>query len=397
MSSPAPAQARQRSKIKWQIWAASVAVPIIVALIGIYKPDSGAKEKTPGNFTYIGSVSVIENEIQQFMPGQTEDAATKARVVSAVNLAKAGQFEASRAIFEQLAKDIPVPAILTSAGALNAENGNAQAARAYYQQALAKEPDYKAALNDLTALQTVKAEGRPIAGGHEVEPNNDIFHANILPLSTTVVAEISSTSDTDFFRFTAGHLPRDYYRISLKNLSTTLSPEITVYDQQKNQMFYDYRDTVGAEFDHDFVPVPDSVYYVQVAGRGNTVGPYSLTITPLHKYDRFEPNDDIASAKSIPLGKSVEASIMDPLDSDFFQVKSGSAAGNLTVSVKNLSTTLAPGITVYDQQKNQIFYDYRDTAGADFDRAFPVQPNTAYFVQIAGRGNTAGAYSLTVK
>jgi hypothetical protein len=388
---------RQRGKIKWQVWAASVAVPIIVALIGIYKPDSGGKDKTPGNFTYIGSVSVIENEIQQFMPGQTEDAATKTRVVSAVNLAKAGQFDASRTIFEGLAKDLPIPSILTTAGAMNAENGNTQAARDYYQKALEKDPDYKAALNNLAALNTVKPVDHPIVGGREAEPNNDILHANILPLSTTVLGDISSTSDTDFFRFTAGHLPRDYYRISLKNLSPTLVPGITVFDQQKNQVFHDERDTAGAEFDHDFVPTPESMYYVQVWQRSNTIGPYSLTIAPQHRYDQFEPNDDIGSAKSIPIGKTIQANIMDPGDTDFYQVKSGGAAGNLTVTLKNRSTTLSPGITVYDQQKNQLFYDARDTPGADFDRAFAAQPNTVYYIQVWQRSNTAGAYSLTVK
>ena len=273
MSSLAP-KLSSRGKINWQVWAATVAVPLIVVLITVYKPGSGNGDKTPGNLTYIGSVAVIENEIQQFMAGQPEDAATKARVLSAVNLAKAGQMEASRPIFEQLAKDLPIPAILTTAGALNAENGNAQAAREYYQQALAKNPDYKAAKDNLAALQTVKVEDRPVSGGHEVEPNNDILHANLLPLSSAALGEISSASDTDFFRFTAGHLPRDYYRISIKNLSTTLAPAINLYDQQKNHVFNDYRNTAGAEFDHDFVPVPDSIYYLQVYQANNTVGTY---------------------------------------------------------------------------------------------------------------------------
>lgn len=396
MSSPARAPVRQRGKIKWHLWAASVAVPIVVALIGVYKPGGG-NETTPGNFTYIGSVSVIQNEIQQFMPGQTEDAATKARVQAAVNLAKAGQLEASRPIFEQLAKDLPIPAILTTAGALNAENGNVSAARAYYQQALAKNPDYKAALNNLAALQTVKAEDRPVSAGREVEPNNDILHANILPLNTAVLGEVSSPSDSDFFRFTAGLLPRDYYRISIRNQSTTLAPSIVVYDQQKNQAFNDGRDTAGADFDHDFIPVPGSMYYVQVLSRYERIGAYSLTVTPQHKYDQFEPNDDIASAKSIPLGKTIEANIMDPGDTDFFQVKSGASAGNLTVSLKNLSTTLSPAINVYDGQKNMMFSDGRDSAGAEFDHPFAAQPNTTYFVQVFCRYGSSGAYSLTVK
>ena len=395
--SPAPAQAKQRSKIKWQLWAASVAVPIIVALIGIYKPDSGGKEKAPGNFTYIGSISVVENEIRQYMPGQPEDDATKARVLSAINLAKAGQFDASRAIFDQLTQILPIPSILTTAGTVNAESGNPQAARALFQKALEKDPAYKPALDNLATLQAVKVEDHPLAGGREVEPNNDILHANLLPISTTAVGEISSTADTDFFRFTAGHLPRDYYRISVKNLSTTLAPGISVYDQQKNLVFTDGRDTAGAEFDHDFIPVPDSTYYVQVVQRYDRIGPYSVSVTPLRRYDPFEPNDDIASAKTISLGKTIDASIMDPADTDFFQVKSSGAAGNLTVAITNRSTTLAPGINVYDQEKNLLFSDGRDSPGAEFEHTFPAQADKVYFVQVLSRYERVGGYSLTVK
>jgi hypothetical protein len=397
MSSPAPAKARTRNKINWQVWAATVAVPIIVALIGVYKSGSGGQDKTPGNFTYIGSISVIENEIHQLPGGQAVDAATEAKIQSAVNLAKAGQFEASRPIFEQLAKQYPIPAFLTTVGALNAENGNAQAARDFYQQALAKNPDYKPALENLTALQTAKVEEKPLSGGHEVEPNNDILHANILPLHTAALGEISSTSDPDFFRFTTGHLPRDYYRIALKNLSTTLAPEIHVYDQQKSEIFSDSRDTAGAEFNHDFVPVPDSIYYIRVNQRYNTTGAYSLAVTPMHRYDRYEPNDDIASAKEISTGKTVDAEIMDPGDLDFFQFKSPGNAGNMTVSLKNRSTTLAPEIHVYDSQKSELFSDSRDTAGAEFVHSFPAQANAVYFIRVSQRYNTAGAYSLTVQ
>ena len=88
---------------------------------------------------------------------------------------------------------------------------------------------------------------------------------------------------------------------------------------------------------------------------------------------------------------------MDTGDTDFFQVKSGGAAGNLTVSVKNLSTTLAPAINVYDQQKNLMFNDYRNTAGADLDHPFAAQANSTYFVQVYQAHDTAGAYALTVK
>jgi hypothetical protein len=299
-------------------------------------------------------------------------------------------------MFEQLATTLPVPAILTSAGSLNAEHGNAQAARKYFEEALAKKPDYRAALDNLTALKTVKVEEKSLAGGREVEPNGDIPRANVLPLNAAAVGEISETSDSDFYRFATGHPPRDFYRISFKNLSTTLTPMIFLFDGQKNQTTYQYRDTPGAEFDYDFVPDPDTAGYVQVAQQGNTSGAYSLTVTPLRKYDQFEPNDDIASAKSIALGRAIEANVMDIHDTDYYLIKSA-AAGTSTVNLKNTSTTLAPAITIFDGQKNQITYQYRDTPGADLDYSFPTPPAGAYYVKVSQLSNSAGTYTLTAK
>lgn len=225
-------------------------MPVVVALIGLYKSGSGGEKSTTGNFTYVGSVSVIENQYQQFMGQPLKDDATKAQILAAVNLANAGQYEASRRLFEQLAVTVPVPAIFTSVGALYAEKGDSQTARQFYEKAVAKDPNYKPALRNLSELKVVKPEERSLAAGREVEPNNDIPYANIVPLGASALGEISDTADTDFFRFTAAQPPRDIYRISVKNLSTTLAPAVNIFDGQKNYLVASYRDTAGADLDY---------------------------------------------------------------------------------------------------------------------------------------------------
>src|SRR5438105_2200608 len=326
MSIAGATSSKRRKPVDYYKWAAGIGVPIIIAVIGLYKPGSGGERTTPSGFTYVGQMSVIENQYQQYLGQPLKDEATKAQIQSALNLAAAGQYDASRRLFEQLAGALPLPAIFTSVGSLYAEQGNIRAAREFYDKAVAKDPSYKLALKDLKALDSVKAEGPHAAAGHEVEPNNDIPHANIAPLGTAVLSDISAPADTDFFRYTTGHTPRDRYRISIKNLSTTLSPGIRIYDEQKNLLTQGYdsnavRDTAGADLDYDQSPPPDATYYIEVYPRGNTTGPYSLTVVPQHTYDRFEPNDDIPSAKPLMLGTAIEANIMDPQDTDFFQVR----------------------------------------------------------------------------
>jgi hypothetical protein len=364
-------------------------VPILVAAIGIVKGSSNDMKMPGTSNTFITNVSVIETQYQQ-ITGQPLKDATLKRLQEAVNLAKAGQFEPSRHIFEEIASSIPVPAVYNNLGALYAQKGDAGAARGAYQQAVAKDPDFAPARNGLSSLSRPAGTGRG-----ETEPNNDLPHANAVSLDTPVSAEIADTSDTDFFSFTTTRL-RDIYRISLKNTSTTLQPGITLYDQQKNQIAYDSRGTSGADLDYDFPLAGDTTYYVQVWQRQNTSGTYSLTVKPQRRSDRFEPNDDILAAKAIALNKTIDANIMDPSDTDYYQIRPGSA-GSLTVSLKNTSTTLQPGITLYDQQKNQIAYDSRGTSGADLDLAFNAAANNIYYIQVWQRDSTSGAYSLTVK
>jgi len=188
--------------------------------------------------------------------------------------------------------------------------------RAYYQQALAKNPDYKAALNNLAALQTVKAEDRPFQPARG-EPNNDILHANILPLNTPA-GEVSSPSDSDFFRFTAVFCratitasPSGINRPpSRRRLSFTTSKKIR---HSTMAAIPPARISIMISF-----PFPARCTMFRCCRDTKESGVFAHR-HPQHKYDQFEPNDDIASAKSIPLGKTIEANIMDPGDTISFR------------------------------------------------------------------------------
>jgi tetratricopeptide (TPR) repeat protein len=382
-----------RKKIDYFKWTAGIAVPIIVAIIGLYKSGSGDEKKTPGNFEYIGSVQIIENQYQQFVGQPLKDESTRAQLTAAMNLAQAGQYDASLPIFEQLAEKVPVPAIYNSIGSFYAEKGDTKNARNYFLKAIAKDPNYKPTLDNLARLTEApkSVDARPISS-REAEPNNDILHANVMPVGASIAGEISDPSDTDFFQFTSGPAPRDIYRITMTP-ALTLRPDIHVYDSNRNHLFEDSRPTGGAVLERDFSPAASTVYFVQVAPYDNS-GAYTLSVKPLHAFDSFEPDDDIASARTIALGKTIEANIMDASDTDFYQVKSGSAP-SLTVTM-NPVPSLRPDIHVYDAQRNHLFEDSRPTGGAILERKFDVQPNSVYYIQIAPYDN-AGKYTLTVQ
>lgn len=390
MSAGAPTPQKRRRKIDYFKWASAVAVPIIVAAIPLLKKSD--EKKTPATFIYTGSISVIANQYQQYL-GQPLPKERSGQVASALNLAQNGEYEASRQILEPLAEAVPIPAVFNMIGAFYAEKGNAAAARQFFDRALAKDGSYKPAAENLARLKTGTADSKATKiSNRESEPNNDILHPNVMPVGPVVAGEISDPSDTDFFQITTGRAPRDIYRITMSPIPS-LRPDIHLYDVHRNHVFEDSRDTGGAILEKDFSPAPDSVYYVQVAPYG-TSGSYTLSVKPQHKYDAFEPNDDIASAKPIAVGGTIEANIMDPSDTDFYQIKSGSAP-SLTVAMSP-AVSLRPDIHVYDGQRNHLFEDSRDTGGAILQRKFDVQPNSVYYIQVAPYSNS-GQYTLTVK
>jgi hypothetical protein len=392
-----------RTKVDWYKWAAGIAVPLAVAVIGLFKLSGGGGEKqTPNNFTLVTDVTVIENQYQQIAGQPLKDENVKQLIRAAINLAKAGQNEESRKLFQQLASSVPVPAVYNNLGALDAESGNLEGAHQAYQMALAKDPDYKPAQQNQQKL--VRFEAPRITGvrDQESEPNNDFNHTNLISIGRKIAGDISDGSDTDFYQFKTPQGPRDIYQATIENRSA-LRPGLNVYDANRHQLNawnQCWSDEPVAQLDCQFTALPESTYYVQAYGRSGSTGAYALVVTPLKRYDSYEPNDDFLQAKPISIASRIEANIMDGSDTDFYIVKTGSAGAQLTARIENDSLTLRPGLNVYDANRHQLNawnQCWSDEPVAQVECPFTAAPQSAYFVQVYGRSSSAGAYKLTVK
>jgi hypothetical protein len=374
---------------------ATIIVPVLVAVIGLFKFAGGDSEKqTANNFTLITDVTVIENQFQQSTGQPLKDENVKQMIQSAVNLAKAGQDEASRRLFEQVAGSVPVPAVYSNIGALAAEKGDLQGSRQAYQQALAKDPTYKPALQNLQALTRLEDQR---AKGH------DIDHPTPISIGAKIASTISDGSVADFFQFTTPQGPRDIYQVSWKNGTTTLRPGLGIFDGNRHQIKGDWDCASGealAHYECLFSADAGATYYLKVWGVSGTTGPYGVVVSPLKRYDAYEPNDDISQAKPIPVGTAVEANIMDGQDKDFYVLKTGGSAGTLTATLENGSTTLLPGLAVFDGNRHQIKGGWDCASQEALARqvcSFPADAGATYYVQVWGVSGTAGAYKLIVK
>ena len=88
---------------------------------------------------------------------------------------------------------------------------------------------------------------------------------------------------------------------------------------------------------------PRDLTLIEVVNRSSMLAPVlkNFDASPQKAFDGYEPNDEIYNARPINLGMPVEASIMDPADTDFFSFVSP-RTGTVSVVIDNRSITLIP-------------------------------------------------------
>ncbi len=250
------------------------------------------------------------------------------------------------------------------------------------------------------ALQTLKATPpRNIAiEAKESEPNNDILTTNELTLGKWVTGSVGGPKDTDFYTFTTPEKYRDWIRIELQNRSTTLEPQLMLYSAQKAHLGTHLNKTRGADLTYSFVGAPNTKYIVRASNYyGESVGVYLIRVVPAEAYDSHEPNGDILKAKTINVGATVEASVMDKNDMDYYVLKTGDDEVNVRIDIENRSTTLRPEIGLYDANKTWVGHQINKTGGGDASYTFKAPPNTKYYIRVRDYyAEAAGDYTMTL-
>ena len=111
----------------------------------------------------------------------------------------------------------------------------------------------------------------------------------------------------------------------------------------------------------------------------------------------LEPNNQAAEANILPLEKSVAANIVDAEDGDYFRITSPPKYRDLLqVRLENLSTTLRPGLALYDHNKSELPGTLNDTEGANLEHQFVTEPEATFYLRIYGRSSSTGRYRLEV-
>lgn len=219
-----------------------------------------------------------------------------------------------------------------------------------------------------------------------------IDKATTSAIGSAIDGEILKNDQNDFYRFEVASKLRDLAIVRLQNQSNTLRPYIRFYDGDRKQLVESYDGTPGASVERTLSLEPGETFYVQVLAY-NSVGKYTLSVTPQKAFDSHEPNDDALSATPGKIGAAIEGSMMDDKDSDWFRI-SGAASKTVHVTLDNLSSTLRPYVKVYSSTKSQMLEKYDGTAGANLDFTVNIEPGKDFYLAVVPYGST-GKYRLT--
>ncbi len=368
---------------------------MVVAAVWWLAQPRASSPTLPG---YIYGGFSLSEEYARYYRKPLADDALLAKFAEADRLCSRGDYRGAVALLEAISAVVPLPVVYNDLGVLYAELKDKSRAINAFREALARDLGYQPVRANLARLkgQIDPNIAEPVS--QEVEPNDTVLLANVIPLGQPVEGEIAQGDDSDFFRFTTPPAPRDLMEVDVMNKSKTLVPMATFYDSETR--LTDWRATAsgpGAPLRYEFSPEPNSVMSTRIRGFANSAGGYILTVSAKHAFDAHEPNDQIMSTTRIGVGETVKANIMDARDTDFYSFIAP-ASGKVKIEIKNQSTTLVPQLSTFtpDMRASGFGPDVRKQ-GADLTHEIEVTPNLVYFIQVWPALDSSGAYELTVR
>lgn len=365
-----------------------------VRMVVARRPLTSRKRLPAG---YISDMAALNAEYAAYFGAPLEEPRIRDRFRQAAEAAGKGSMAGSTSVLETITKTAGLPSVYHDLGLGYSALGDWNHAADSFREVLGRDPEYAATRKFLRESKNIApASAEPYT--REQEPNNEAATANLISLRNPVGGELAGANDpADYFKIIAPAAPRDLITIELENHSIDFAPHLHVYDG--NLRALNWGEKTGRKGDSVAVsggPLPNSVLYVAVTAAEGNGGLYLLTVKAQKAYDKYEPNDDLRSAKKIPLAENVAANIMDGGDSDFFSFQSP-RRGAVTIEIQNRSDTLIPALTMYNgERRNLGFAQEQRKPGANVRYVLDADKDGVYYIQISSQAGTAGAYMLRV-
>jgi tetratricopeptide (TPR) repeat protein len=419
------------------VWAIDVAAIVgmsVAASTYNLRPIYVTSNELSTNMYFI-TLSALEREYEE-THGQPLKEDVKQKLTEAIDSFKGKDYKAAIAGFEALSRGLALSGLHNNLGVLYALTGRYEEAQkalttsvglngnnqelslnlGFIEEAQGKLTEAVTRMKratDLkrTALVRFATPRVTDVNGQEAEPNDDLNQTNAISLGTKVLGSISELRDVDVYQIKTSRGPRDIYQAALENGSTTLRPVLRANDKIRHQVCRTASSEPLTHIECAFSADPDSTYYIQTSGALEdgflsvlpSLGSYALVVTPLKRYDRYEPNDDFPDAKPLSLGTRIDANIMDERDADWYVVKTATAGGPMTARLESDSTNLVPVLEVYDGVRHLVNSAETDEPLTRIECPFTADPQATYYVKVSSKRpiglfqGSSGPYKLTVR
>lgn len=351
---------------------------------------------------YVADIDALKQEYARYFGFGLEDEWVSGGFRQATEAAGKGSPAGAASMLETLVHNSgseglngAVPVVFHDLGVSYTALGDYRRAADAFREALARDPEYaptRKFLHDAKGIGPGAAE--PLT--HEVEPNNEPATANLIAIKAPVGGELAGSNDPgDYFKVIAPASPRDLITISLENHSIDFAPIVRVYDGSLRILSWGEKTgRPGESVSLTGGPKPNTSLYISVTSGGANGGLYLLSAKALKAYDKYEPNDDLRTARRIMVGEEIPASIMDSGDSDFFSFQSP-RRGTIAIDIRNRSETLIPALTMYDSDRRNLgFAQEVRKPGSNIRYLLDAEKDGIYYIEISSQAGTAGAYSL---
>jgi len=233
------------------------------------------------------------------------------------------------------------------------------------------------------------------------EANNDRGSAASITLEEEISATLHTSSDLDWYVFTTDNNQQwDWVQFSITEVSG-FRAELTVYDEQGNQVFRTYGANEGSNLTY-LLATEGGTYYAEIESYySSDLGTYSFSVANLDTNDAYEPNetrDDAYELDTLPM-VPIMGRILSGNEKDWYTFTSENMQewDWLLFSFTDVSSDIRIEFTIYDQNGDELVNTSSTGEGADVSRLMPTTGGTFYAMVESYYSGDTGSYTLSIQ
>jgi len=241
-----------------------------------------------------------------------------------------------------------------------------------------------------------------VFGQIEIEPNNYFNEVNVLEwddLFVSVQGAIDPEDDLDYYQVEVSQA--GVFVINIFDVAPEVDMYVTLYDAMQNEI--DEEDGEDGEaINMNTLVCEAGTYYFRLKDYGdNQSSPnlYNFTIA-FDITDVYECNNQFTTAKTIPIGDTIQAKLRTVSDIDFYKIEVPQT-GVIVADVFNVPADIDIELTLYDSGQNEIEFE-NEGFGEPVNLTELVCEAGTYYIKLeddTGFGNYGSSddfYSLSV-